>query len=416
MRRKKSATLRSSERKADAEAGSSEVSRTSYQENTEDQTLPAPDTLPAPLPAVKGVAVNLDSVLRMTFERNGEILVSRERVNESVIALDAAMRSCMPETLRKDTFKKPVAEAQVWRRRGELRKVENDNLQDAANTYFDWLMALRAETVARDLMKYEEKLLKRARKLAEVEKPSQVLVNATETALNGRQQFVALMHQRAGAAAVKLAYLTGLNGSLPISNETLEPIDRVDTSLAVEVLVRQAQDNGPGVRELQGLIASIEQGIEQAHGAQYLCAHFGTPLVCGRLQIAQSQLHQAQLVLLNLQEQTAGRRRGSRLRHPQRPRTNRPRRRRHSKCRRNVSVDGFTLDESECRDDGSEQHPQCGADEHSATDAGSRQLFEGRQQLQQGSDTPAADPGHLRLMSRGTSLTAPRRGIRTTVG
>jgi hypothetical protein len=293
----------------DHEAGSSNVIRTSHEADTEDppagRTLPTPDTLPAPLaaagPPAKGIAVNLDSVLRLTFERNGDILVARERVNESQIALDAALQSCMPEMLRKDTFKKAVAEATVWRRRGELRKTENDNLQDASNTYFDWLTAVRGEVVARDLMKYEEKLLDRARKLAEVEKPTQVLVNSTETALNGRQQFISQTHQQAEAAAAKLAYLMGINGGVPVANETLQPIDRVDTSVAVEVLVRQAQDNGPGVRELQGLIASIQQGIAQASRAQHICAHTGAALVCGRLQMAQSQLQQAQLALFNLQ-------------------------------------------------------------------------------------------------------------------
>ncbi|MGH7223343.1 MAG: TolC family protein, partial [Gemmataceae bacterium] len=259
------------------EPRSSGVIRTSNEANAEDpstaQMLPtAADALPAPLAdaeiAAKGVVINLDLVLRMTYERHGEILLARERVKESQIALDAALRSCMPEALRKDNFKKPVAEALLWRRRAELRKVENDKLLDAANTYFDWLTVVRGERVARDLMKYEEKLLERARKLAELEKPTQVLVTATEAALNGRQQFVARTRQQTEAATIKLAYLMGLNGEKPAANETLEPIDRVDTSLAVEVLVRQAQDNGPGVPELQGLIASIQQGIEQARGAQ----------------------------------------------------------------------------------------------------------------------------------------------------
>lgn len=286
------------------EGGSSEVIRTSYREKAEDPKLSVPDALPAPLAidgtATRGVNFNLDRVLQMTFDRNGEILVAREHLNESQIAFDAAMQSCMPEALRKDTFKKPVAEALVWRRRVELRKIENDNLQDAANTYFDWLTSLRGEEVARDLMKYEEKLLDRARKLAEVEKPTQVLVNTTQTAINGRQQFIAQTHQQADAAAAKLAYLMGFHGGMPATGETLEPIDRVDTSLAAEVLVRQAQDNGPGVRELQGLIASIQQGIDQARRAQCICMHTGAALVCGRLQMAHSQLQQAQLSLANL--------------------------------------------------------------------------------------------------------------------
>ena len=291
----------------DREASSSDLIRTSHEENTEDppagQTLPPPDTLPAALLAAKGVAVNLDSVLRMTFERNGDILVARERANESQIALDAAMRSCKPEALRKHTFKNPVAETTVWRRRFELRKAETDNLQDAANTYFDWLTAVRGETVARDLMKYEEKVLDRAHKLAEAEKTkaAQALVTITETALEGRQQFISQTHQQGEAAVAKLTYLMGINGEVPAPSEALQPVDRVDTSLAVEVLVRQARTNGPGVQELEGLIASIQQAIDQARRAQCICAHFGAPLVCGRLQMAHSQLQQAQLSLVGMQ-------------------------------------------------------------------------------------------------------------------
>jgi outer membrane protein TolC len=263
--------------------------------------LPAsPPVADAPV-LPNGVAVNLDTVLRQTFERNADILTARERVNESQIALDAAMQSCMPEMLRKDTFKKPVAEATVWRRRIELRQKEHEILQDAANTYFDWLTALSGEAVARDLLKYEQKLLTRARTLAKSEKPVQVVVEAIETAVNGRQQYILHTHQQAEAVAAKLAYLMGMNGGFLTPMETLEPISRVDTSVPVEALVQQAQNNGPGVRELQGLISSIQQSIAEACRAQRRCAHTGAPLICGRLQMAQSQLQQAQLALVSLQ-------------------------------------------------------------------------------------------------------------------
>jgi outer membrane protein TolC len=55
------------------------------------------------------------------------------------------------------------------------------------------------------------------------------------------------------------------------------------------------------VSETQGLIASIQQSIADASRAQRCCCHTGAPLICGRLQMAQSQLQQAQLSLLNLQ-------------------------------------------------------------------------------------------------------------------
>ncbi len=261
----------------------------------------APGSLPDAPASSSGIAVNLDTVLRLTSERNADILAARERVNEAQIAFDAAMNSCRLELFRKDTFKKPVAEANLWRRRAELRKVENGNLLDAANTYFDWLTALRGEVVARDLMKLEEKLLDLARKSAKTVKPVQVVVEAIETAVTGRQQYILQTHQRGEAAAAKLAYLMGMNGGTLRPTETLEPINRVDTSVPVESLVRQAQDNGPGVRELQGLIAAIQQGIDQARVAQCICAHLHAALVCAQLQMAESQMQQARFSLLSLQ-------------------------------------------------------------------------------------------------------------------
>lgn len=305
------------------EAGSTDdpevnsVIRTAYQARgqtpSEDpgtgQALPAPDPvgasfLPPPTGTVilpRGATVNLDSVLRLTFEHNADILTARERVNESQIALDASLRSCMPEALRKDTFKKPVADATVWRRRVDLRKTENDNLQDASNTYFDWLTATDGEAVARDLLTYEEKLLTRARKLAKREPPVQVVVESIETAVSGRQQYISQVHQQSQATAAKLAYLMGMNGGALATGESLQLVDRVDVSIPVAVYVQQAQSNGPGVQELQGLIASIQHGLDQARGAQCLCAHTGAALICARLQMGQSEIRQAQFALESIQ-------------------------------------------------------------------------------------------------------------------
>src|SRR5262249_19699883 len=132
-------------------------------------------------------------------------------------------------------------------------------------------------------------------------KPVQVILESIETAVNGLQQYILQIHQQGEAAAAKLGYLIGVNGGTLIPTETLKPIDRVDTSVPVESLGRQAQDNGPGMRELLGLIAAIQQGIGQARGAQCICAHLGAALVCGQLRMAESQIQQARFALLSLQ-------------------------------------------------------------------------------------------------------------------
>ncbi len=289
------------------------VKRVSYRTTTSEAASPVPNPLPSLSSVEQVTPVDFDVVMRRTFENNGDLLAARERVRESESALAAAVRSHMPQGMRKDTFKTPVAEATVWRRRVELRKVENEKLLDAANTYFDWLAAKRGESVARDLIQLDEKLLGRARKLVELgEKPAQVMVESAETALEGHRQALTNARRLGQSAATKLALLMGLSGGTIGTTDKLSPRDRVEVSGDVEEMVQRAQANGPGVRELQGLIASIQQGIDRARFAQRICAMSESsrvcgfalvhaPLTCGRLQMAQSELQQARLALNELQ-------------------------------------------------------------------------------------------------------------------
>jgi outer membrane protein TolC len=258
-----------------------------------------PETETATLPA--GMVLNLDTLLKVTCERNARILQARERVNESQAAYDAAVSSCVPQFLRKDTFKTAPAEAELWRRRAELQRTQNEVLQDAANTYFDWMTAQRGEAFSRDLEQYFAKLLKRAQALVDSgEKTAQVLVEAIQTGMEGLKQSIARTNQQTEAAAVKLNYLMGKSDGPLIAGAGFGPVDFVDANAPVAVLVKQAQENGPGVRELQGLIAAIQKGIDDARCAQHLCNRTGAAQVCGRLRMAQSELQQAQLALIDL--------------------------------------------------------------------------------------------------------------------
>jgi outer membrane protein TolC len=252
------------------------------------------------IPGAREIAAGLDAILRLVRERNPRILQARERVNEAQAAFDAAVHSHLPEFLRKDTFKQAPAEALLWERRAELARTENEVLQDTANTYFDALAARRGEAVARELEKFNDKVLKRAQALFELEPPANVLVESAQTALNGRRQYITQAHQQAEAAVAKLAYLLGTHDGVPMPPDTtLAPIDLVDPTGPVEVLIQQSLDNGPGVRELQGLAAAIQTGLDDARCAQRVCEHTGAAGVCGRLHMAQSKLQQTHLTLID---------------------------------------------------------------------------------------------------------------------
>jgi outer membrane protein TolC len=271
-------------------ANRSPVIRTSYHQGDADA-----------VPGAREIAAGLDVVLGIARERNARILLVRERVNEAQAAYDAALRSCVPELFRKDTFKRAYAESVLWERRAELAKTEYEILQDTANTYFDALTARRGEAIARESEKLDQKVLERTQKLVESgEKPANVLVESAQTALNGRRQVITQAHQLAEAAVAKLAYLLSNNDGVPIPAGTpLAPIDLVDPTTSVEGLIQQSLDIGPGVRELQGLAAAIQAGLDDAHCAQRICEHTGAAGVCGRLQMAQSKLQQTHLALID---------------------------------------------------------------------------------------------------------------------
>ena len=252
-------------------------------------------------PGAREIAAGLDVVLAIARQRNARIVLVRERVNEAQSAYDAALRSCVPEFLRKDDFKRAHAEALLWERRAELARTEYEILQDTANTYFDALTARRGEAVARELEKLDEKVLKRTQALvASGEKPANVLVESAQTSLAGHQQYITQAHQQAEAAVTKLAYLLCNNDGVPMPAGTpLAPVDLLDPTVPVEGLIQQSLDIGPGVRELQGLAAAIQAGLDDAHCAQRICEHTGAAGVCGRLQMAQSKLQQTHLALID---------------------------------------------------------------------------------------------------------------------
>ena len=257
----------------------------------------APAALPD-LPPAKVVPVNLDSVMKMTEENNAKIAVARERVNERQVVLDAACDSCVPDLLRKDEYKRASAEARYWQARAELASTTTEQLQDAANTYIDLLTARRGVDLARELEGYEKELLRRAENLVKSnETGANVLVESSKAALASRRQAIARLRQQADAAAEKLAYLLNLHDARPLPpNRDWVPIDLVDATLPVDVLVEQARSNGPGVPELTRVAGAISAGIDEARLAHTAC-RLGCALICGRLHEAESKLQQVNLTL-----------------------------------------------------------------------------------------------------------------------
>jgi outer membrane protein TolC len=195
-----------------------------------------------------------------------------------------------------------AAEAKTWQRRAELARTTNETLLDAGSTYLDLLTARRGEAIGRELQKYQENLLRRGEDIAKSDRSASVLVESLRSEMAGRRASVEKFHQQADAAATKLAYLLDLPPDSPVvpQDVTLAPVDLVDTSAPVAALVERAQSEGPGVRELSGLMATIEQGIASVRPCLARI-----PRVAQQLQKAEFKLEETRLALDDLRGKLA---------------------------------------------------------------------------------------------------------------
>jgi hypothetical protein len=220
---------------------------------------------PGPATAAKEQAVDVETALRLTAQNNLRIAVSRQRLEVSLLAYQAAARSCVPDILRPEAHRCITAEVNVWRQRAELGQVTHDTLQEAGSTYVDWLGVRRQETVARQLEGYLRPLLARTEKLRQTEPGVRHLVETIQAAIIAQQRNAVALHEQGDAAGEKLAYLLGAGHAVLVPRESAPvPLDLVDVTRPVEALAARAASSGPTVRELEGLRAVLQKAIDEA--------------------------------------------------------------------------------------------------------------------------------------------------------
>jgi outer membrane protein TolC len=269
------------------------------------------------------IPISLDIVFRLAEDGNAQIALAREKLNASDVESQLAAKAWLPDVyggigyyrheggiqnpdgtfihssfgalfpaleikseldVREAAYKRVDACRKVWQQRGELSKVTNETLLDAAITYVDLLTARRGEAVGRELEKYQTDLLNYAKKLLDPnDRSATVLVESIQAEMAARHQALARLHQQGDAASAKLAYLLGLGPDavlVPV-DVTLAPIDLVDVSAPVGELVSRALATGPGVRELEGLLNLIQDSLAKASGPGRLLPSFRVCLTEG---------------------------------------------------------------------------------------------------------------------------------------
>ena len=278
-----------------------------------DEPLPPPTAVPGKLPApalaeTKTLPINLDTVFRLAEQHNVQIGLAREKLHESEAEECLAAKAWLPQVfagvgyyrheggiqnpdgtlinaswqslfpgvevsteidLREATYQRINAARTAWQQRGELSKVTSETLLEAATTYIDLLTARRGRAIAMDLDKNLMKLLESTEKLAAADRSAQVVLEAVRGEAAGRRQTITRLRQQGDAAAAKLAYLLGLGSDVTLVpvEEALTPIDLVDATPPLNELVARAITAGPGVRELQNLLTTIQDGLNQMSGA-----------------------------------------------------------------------------------------------------------------------------------------------------
>jgi outer membrane protein TolC len=132
------------------------------------------------------------------------------------------------------------------------------------------LHARTAEAVAGQLEGHASAILKRAETATAAEKSAQWRIQSEglRAETESHRYSVQKLHQQGDAAAVKLAYLLGLNpcDSLMPIDDRLQPVMLVDASPPACDLVAQAMSNGPGIRELEGLLRVVQDGLDRSKG------------------------------------------------------------------------------------------------------------------------------------------------------
>jgi outer membrane protein TolC len=273
------------------------------------QELPGqlPDSILPPSEPAHPVALTLGTIFRLAEDQNAQIALSRAKIDEACASRDLADKAWLPQvsvgsawfrheggianqdgTLQRSSFgsfliggdligkldlkeavyQRFVAERQVLQQKGELRKVTTETLLDAANAYIDLLAARTGETMALESKKQLETLLERAQRAVASAPQAAVEVANIKATLRNHEMLISQLQEEAARISAKLVYLLGLDSSatIVVADDHLVPLDLIDPNKPVAELVSQALTMGPGIQEMERMLAQIDEGICQSNG------------------------------------------------------------------------------------------------------------------------------------------------------
>jgi outer membrane protein TolC len=230
---------------------------------------PEPAKAVAGSPKAKTLAINLDTVFRLTNEQNVNIAVARAKVQQASVEEEMKVNGILHRMdCGMSYYKKIEAEAKLLEAKAHLRKVASETLIEAGSTYIDLVASLHGQAIAESMQKDMQELLTRAQKMAAVEPGFRVEAVRIQAQLKARERVAVELRESAARASAKLAYLmgVGMSTTLEPADTKLIVMDLVDVTPGTAELVAKALANGPGVREAQGLVALADSAVQKSQG------------------------------------------------------------------------------------------------------------------------------------------------------
>jgi outer membrane protein TolC len=271
------------------------------------------DSLIEPLPVVGGgkpIPISLDTVLQMAQDHNGQVRLARLKVQEAFTDQEWANKHWLPDISvgmaywrheggiqdfqgnllntsyggafgglemrgqydwKEVLVRRVEAERKLWQQKGELSKLTSENLLEATTTYIDLMAAQTGVVISKETEARLNELLTQTMALAKVDPGLNVEVTRINAELSAQSVLTVKLREAAKAATARLAYLLGLDPccDLVTVEPQLVPIKLVDPTLPVQAFVDQALTQGPGVRELEGLLRIVAAARNSNYGWQH---------------------------------------------------------------------------------------------------------------------------------------------------
>jgi outer membrane protein TolC len=255
----------------------------------------------------KTLPINLDTVLRLACDKNGEINLAREKLNEAFANKAIADKAWLPEIdvglsyyrheggiqdetgqflhssfgslfagleihgqfdLKQAVYQRIQAEQKLIQQKSEVSRLSAEQLLQAANAYIDLLTARTGEVISRETEERLRSVLEKSKKLAKEEKGYKIDVLYIQAQVTAQQQTTRDLQALGRIAAARLLQLLHLDphAQLAVMDPRLVAFPLIPANTPTDELVAIALHDGPGVPEMEEMLAMLNDADAKAHG------------------------------------------------------------------------------------------------------------------------------------------------------